>query len=38
MTTTKNPIQTDNFTAVGFTNKTIVPRLAKMMDMHLWWL
>jgi hypothetical protein len=34
----KTPIQTDNSTAVGVTNKTIVPRRAKMMDMHLWWL
>ena len=29
----KTPIQTDNSTAVGVTNKTIVPRRAKMMDM-----
>jgi hypothetical protein len=29
----KMPIQTDNSTAVGVTNKTIVPRRAKMMDM-----
>jgi hypothetical protein len=34
----KTPIQTDNSTAVGVTNKTIVPRRAKMMDMRLWWL
>jgi hypothetical protein len=34
----KTPIQTDNSTAVGVTNKTIVPRQAKMMDMHFWWL
>jgi hypothetical protein len=34
----KNPIQTDNSTAVGVTNKTIVPRWAKMMDMRFWWL
>jgi hypothetical protein len=34
----KTPIQTDNSTAVGVTNKTIVPPRAKMMDMHLWWL
>ncbi len=34
----KSPIQTDNSTAAGVTNKTIVPRRAKMMDMHLWWL
>jgi hypothetical protein len=30
--------QTDNSTAASVTNKTIVPRRAKMMDMHLWWL
>jgi hypothetical protein len=29
----KSPIQTDNSTAVGVTNKTIVPRRAKMIDM-----
>jgi hypothetical protein len=34
----KSPIQTDNSTAAGVTNKTIVPRWAKMMDMCLWWL
>jgi len=34
----KTPIQTDNSTAVGVTNKTIVPCRAKMMDMRLWWL
>jgi hypothetical protein len=34
----KTPIHTDNSTAAGVTNKTIVPRRAKMMDMHLWWL
>ncbi len=34
----KIPIQTDNSTAVGVTNKTIVPRWAKMMDMQFWWL
>ncbi len=31
-------IQTDNSTAVGVTNKTIVPKRSKMMDMRLWWL
>jgi hypothetical protein len=31
-------IQTDNSTAVGVTNKTIVPKQSKMMDMRLWWL
>jgi hypothetical protein len=34
----KSPIQTDNLTAAGVTNKTIVPHRAKMMDMRLWWL
>jgi hypothetical protein len=34
----KSPIQTDNSTAAGVTNKTIVPHWAKMMDIHLWWL
>jgi hypothetical protein len=29
----KSPIQTDNSTAAGVTNKTIVPRRSKMMDM-----
>ncbi len=34
----KIPIQTDNSTAAGVTNKSIVPRRAKMMDLGLWWL
>jgi hypothetical protein len=34
----KSPIQTDNLTAAGVTNKTIVPGRAKMMDMRFWWL
>jgi hypothetical protein len=34
----KSPIQTDNSTAAGVTNKTIVPHRAKMMDMRFWWL
>jgi hypothetical protein len=34
----KSPIQMDNSTAAGDTNKTIVPRWAKMMDMRFWWL
>jgi hypothetical protein len=34
----KSPIQTDNSTVTGVTNKTIVHRRAKMMDMRLWWL
>jgi hypothetical protein len=32
----KSPIQTDNSTAAGVTNKTIVPRRSKMMDMRIW--
>ena len=31
---TKSPIQTDNSTAAGFTNNTIVNRRSKMMDMR----
>jgi hypothetical protein len=34
----KSPIQTDNSTAAGVTNKTIVPRRSNMMDMQFWWL
>jgi hypothetical protein len=34
----KNPIQTDNSTAAGVTNNTIVPCRSKMMDMQFWWL
>jgi hypothetical protein len=34
----KSPIQTDNSTAAGVTNNTIVPRQSKMMDMRFWWL
>jgi hypothetical protein len=34
----KSPIQMDNSTAAGVTNKTIVPRGSKMMDMQFWWL
>jgi hypothetical protein len=32
------PIQTDNSTAVGVTNLTIVPQKTKSMDLRLWWL
>jgi hypothetical protein len=32
------PIQTDNSTAVGVTNLTIVPQKIKSMDLCLWWL
>jgi hypothetical protein len=34
----KSPIQMDNSTAARVTNKTIVPRRSKMMDMRFWWL
>jgi hypothetical protein len=34
----RSPVQTDNSTAIGVTNKTIIPKRAKMMDMRLWWL
>jgi hypothetical protein len=34
----KSPIQTDNSTAAGVSNKTIVPCRSKMMDMRFWWL
>jgi hypothetical protein len=34
----KSPIQTDNSTATGVTNNTIVPCRSKMMDMRFWWL
>jgi hypothetical protein len=32
----KSPIQMDNSIAAGVTNKTIVPRRSKMMDMQFW--
>jgi hypothetical protein len=32
----KSPIQTDNSTAAGVTNTTIVPRRSKMMNMQFW--
>ena len=34
----KTPVQTDNSTASGVVNKTIIPRKMKSMDMRLWWL
>jgi hypothetical protein len=34
----RSSIQTDNSTAVGFTNKTILPKQSKIIDMMLWWL
>jgi hypothetical protein len=32
----RSPIQTNNSTAAGVTNKTIVPHRSKMMDMQFW--
>jgi hypothetical protein len=32
----RSPVQTNNSTAIGVTNKTIVAKRAKMMDMRLW--
>ena len=32
----KSPIQTDNSTDVGFTNKTIVKKATKSADLKLW--
>eukprot|EP00804_Cyclotella_cryptica_P026697 CCRYP_007931-RG/>CCRYP_007931-RG protein AED:0.31 eAED:0.31 QI:0/-1/0/1/-1/1/1/0/442 len=34
----QSPIQTDNTTALGVANKTIIAKKMKSMDMHLWWL
>jgi hypothetical protein len=34
----RTPIQTDNSTAVGVTNLTIVPQKTKSIDLPLWWL
>ena len=34
----RTPVQTDNSTAVGVVNKTIVPRKMKSMDLRFWWL
>ena len=34
----KSPIQTDNSTAVVFTNKTLVNKATNSADMKLWWL
>ena len=34
----RSPVLTNNFTAIGVTNKTIVAKRAKMMDTRLWWL
>ena len=34
----QTPVQKDNSTAVGFTNKTIVNKAKKSSDMKLWWI
>ena len=34
----QTPIQTDNSTAVGFTNKTIFNKATKSAEMKLWWI
>ena len=34
----KTPVQVDNSTAVGVTNRTIVPKQTKSMDMRFYWL
>ena len=34
----QTPIQTDNSTAVGLTNKKIVNKATNSTDMKLWWL
>ena len=34
----QSTIQTDNSTALGFTNKAIVNKATKSADMKLWWL
>ena len=33
-----SPVQCDNSTAIGVTNKTMVNKILKSMDMRLWWL
>ena len=33
-----SPVQCDNSTATGVTNKTMVNKMLKSMDMRLWWL
>ena len=33
-----SPVQCDNSTTIGVTNKTIVNKMLKSMDMRLWWL
>eukprot|EP00804_Cyclotella_cryptica_P026881 CCRYP_017600-RA/>CCRYP_017600-RA protein AED:0.47 eAED:0.47 QI:0/-1/0/1/-1/0/1/0/55 len=34
----QSPFQTDNTTALGVTNKTIIAKKLKSMDIHFWWL
>ena len=34
----QTPIQMNNSTSVGFTNKTIVNKATKSADMKLWWI
>ena len=33
-----SPVQCNNYTATYVTNKTMVNKMLKSMDMHLWWL
>ena len=33
-----SPVQCDNSTVTGVTNKTMVNKILKSMDMRLWWL
>ena len=33
-----SPVQCDNSTATGVTNKTMVNKMLKSMDMRLWWI
>ena len=33
-----SPVQCDNYNATGVTNKTMVNKMLKSMDMRLWWL
>ena len=33
-----SPVQCDNSTATGVTNKTMVNKMLKSIDMRLWWL
>ena len=33
-----SPVQCNNYTATGVTNKTMVNKMLKSMDMRLWWL